>query len=123
MLKLPGCSAGLTGFPGALQEGVHGGAVAIGALRGHGGDVVPLQRLQQRHHGLGLGSVRSNHPGEEVVAPLVAQLRCRGAVAHLRDLEGAESQGHNLVWFYLFIVFSIDSLTLPRVTNFTSIHA
>lgn len=115
---------GLTGFPGALQEGVHGAAVAIGSLRGHGGDVVPLQRLQQRHHGLGLGSVRSNHPGEEVVAPLVTQLRCCGTIAHLRDLEGAESQGHDLVWFYLFIVFSFDSLALSRETNFTLvIHA
>lgn len=94
-LQLPGCSAGLTGLPGALQEGVHGAAVAMAALRGHGGDVAPLQCLQQRHHGLGLGSVRSNHPREEVVAPLVAQLRCRGAVAHLRDLQGAESQGQS----------------------------
>lgn len=87
------CSAGLTRLPGALQEGLRSSAVAVGALRGHGGDVCPLQCVQQRHYGLGLRSVCSNHPREEVVAALVAQLRCRGAVAHLRDLNGTESQG------------------------------
>lgn len=77
----------LTCFPGQLHEGVHA-LLAVAALRRHRGDVVPAHGLDNVHHGLSLEAVRGNHTGEEVVAPIVAQLRRRGGVADLWDLRG-----------------------------------
>lgn len=77
----------LTCFFGELREGLHS-LLPVAALRGDGGDVAPTQGSDDVHHGLRLEGVGRNHPGEEVVAPVVAQLRSRRRVADLWDLEG-----------------------------------
>lgn len=66
----------LTVFSGLLDERVHA-ALPVVSLRGHGGDVVPAHGFDDVHHGLGLVRVRRDHPGEEVVAGVVAELRGR----------------------------------------------
>lgn len=79
-------SPSLTCFFGKLHEGLDS-FLSVAAFRGHGGDVRPPQGSDDVHHGLGLEGVRRNHPREEVVAPVVAQLRGCRRVADLRDLE------------------------------------
>lgn len=75
----------LTCFFRELCEGLHS-LLAIAALGGDGGDVSPAQGPDDVHHGLGLEGVRRNHPREEIVALVVAQLRgCRG-IADLWNL-------------------------------------
>lgn len=77
-------------FFGELCEGLHS-LLAIAALRGDGGDVSPAQGPDDVHYGLGLERVRRNHPREEIVALVVAQLRgCRG-VADLWNLKEKET--------------------------------
>lgn len=76
----------ITCFFRELCEGLHS-LLTIAALRGDGGDVSPAQGPNDVHHGLGLERVRRNHPREEIVALVVAQLRgCRG-IADLWNLE------------------------------------
>ncbi|TNN42589.1 hypothetical protein EYF80_047211 [Liparis tanakae] len=72
------------------NEQVHPHDQGTAALRGDGGDVGPAQGPDDVHHGLGLERVRGNHPREEVVAPVVAQLRGRRRVADLWDLKKEE---------------------------------
>ena len=79
----------LTCFFGELCEGLYS-LFSVAALGGNGGDVRPSQGPDDVHHGLGLERVRRNHPREEVVAPVVTQLRGCGRVADLRDLEREE---------------------------------
>lgn len=67
--------------------------LAIVALRGQRGHVVPSQCPHYVHHGLGLVGVRRHHAGEEVIACGVAELRGRGSVADLGDLEGGKTPG------------------------------
>lgn len=64
----------ITCFFGELREGLHA-LLPVAALRGDGGDVGPAQGPDDVHHGLGLEGVRRNHPREEVVPPVIAQLR------------------------------------------------
>ncbi len=59
---------------------------SVVSLRSYSGDIVPAHGFDDVHHGLGLVGVWGHHPGEEVVAGVIAQLRSRGGVAHLRDL-------------------------------------
>lgn len=80
----------LTCFFGELCEGLHS-LLAVAALRGDGGDVGPAQGPDDVHHGLGLEGVGGNHPREEVVALVVAQLRGCGGVADLWNLEEKET--------------------------------
>lgn len=75
-----------TGFSGDLDEGLHA-ALAVVPLRGQRGHVVPAHCRDDVNHGLGLVGVRRHHAGEKVVAAVVAQLRSRGGVADLGDLE------------------------------------
>ena len=65
-----------TGLSGDLHEGVDAAlpVVALGRQRGH---VVPAQSFDDVQHGLSLVRVRRNHPREEVVAVVVAELRSR----------------------------------------------
>lgn len=80
----------LTCFFGELREGLHS-LLAVAALRGDGGDVGPAQGPDDVHHGLGLERVGGNHPREEVVALVVAQLGGCGGVADLWNLEEKET--------------------------------
>lgn len=82
----------LTCLSGELHEGVYP-FFPVAALRGHCGHVVPAQGLDDVHHGLGLEAVRRDHPREEVVAPVIAQLRGSGRVADLRNLQGGTEGG------------------------------
>lgn len=76
----------LTCFFRELREGLHS-LLTVAALGGNGRDVGPAQGPDDVHHGLGLEGVGRNHPREEIVALVVAQLRgCRG-IADLRNLE------------------------------------
>lgn len=75
----------LTVFSRLLDEGVHA-AFPIVSLWSHSGDVVPAHGFDDVHHGLGLVCVRRYHPGEEVVAGVVAELRGRWGITHLRNL-------------------------------------
>ena len=75
-----------------MDEGVDA-ALSVVALRHHSGHVVPAHGLHDVHHGLGLVGVRGHHPGEEVVARVVAELGGRGGVAHLGDLEEEKEEG------------------------------
>lgn len=81
----------LTVFSGLLDEGVHA-ALPVVSLGGHSGDVVPAHGFDNVHHGLGLVCVWGHHPGEEVVAGVVAELRGRGGVAHLRNLRDGRKE-------------------------------
>lgn len=68
-----------------LCEGLYS-LLTIATLGGDGRDVSPAQGPDDVHHGLGLEGVRRNHPREEIVALVVAQLRgCRG-IADLWNL-------------------------------------
>lgn len=87
----------LTGFLGELREGLHP-LLPVAALRGHGGHVAPAQGPDDVHHGLGLEGVGRNHPREEVVAPVVAQLRGRRRVADLWDLEDKDRGQGSVRW-------------------------
>lgn len=82
---LGGSEKRLTVLSGLLNERVNA-AFAVVPLGGHRGDVVPAHGFDDVHHGLGLVGVRGHHPGEEVVAGVIAQFRSCGGVAHLRDL-------------------------------------
>lgn len=76
----------LTCFFRELREGLHS-LLTVAALGGDGRDVGPAQGPNDVHHGLGLEGVGRNHPREEIVALVVAQLRgCRG-IADLWNLE------------------------------------
>lgn len=66
----------LTGFFGELREGLHP-LLPVAALRGNGGDVGPAEGPDDVHHGLSLEGVWWYHPREEVIAPVVTQLRGR----------------------------------------------
>lgn len=77
----------LTCFFGELCESLDS-FLSIAALWGDGGDVRPAQGLDYVHHGLGLERVWRNHPWEEVIAPVVTQLRGCWRITDLRDLEG-----------------------------------
>lgn len=77
----------LTVLSGLLHEGLHA-ALAVAALRGQRGHVVPLEGAHDVHHGLGLVRVRGDHTGEEVVAAVVTQVGGCGGVADLGDLGG-----------------------------------
>lgn len=79
----------LTCFFGELCEGLYP-FLSVAALWGDGGDVRPAQGLDNVHHGLGLEWVWRNHPWEEVIAPVVTQLRGCWRIADLWDLEGEE---------------------------------
>lgn len=97
----------LTGFFRELCEGLHS-LLTIAALGGDGGDVSPAQGPDDVHHGLGLEGVRRNHPREEIVALVVAQLRgCRG-IADLWNLGEKTSWG---------LPESRDALTLELVSS------
>lgn len=78
---------------GLLLEGVDAGFSVV-PLRGHGGNVGPVEEAQDLSHGLGLVEVGRHRAGEEVVAGLVAELRAGGGVADLRDLEEPQEVGH-----------------------------
>lgn len=69
-------------------------AFSIVSLRSYSGDIVPAHGFDNVHHGLGLVGVRGHHPGEEVVAGVITQLRSGGGVAHLRDLTERETWLH-----------------------------
>lgn len=90
----PAGGTGLTVLSGLLDEGLHA-TLAVAALRGQRGHVVPLEGADDVHHGLGLVRVRGHHAGEEVVAAVVTQVRGCGSVADLGDLEvrGATNGG------------------------------
>ena len=60
-----------TCLSGYLDKGVNA-AFSVVALGGQGGDVVPAHGLDDVHHGLGLVGVWGDHPGEELVAAVVA---------------------------------------------------
>lgn len=83
----------LTCFSGELHEGVHP-LLSVAALRGNSGDVVPAHGLDDVDHRLSLETVRRDHAREEVVPPVVTQLRGCGCIADLRDLQrDRETQG------------------------------
>lgn len=79
-----------TCFFGELCEGLHS-LLSIAALWGDGGDVSPAQGSDNVHHGLGLEWIWRNHPWEEVIAPVVTQLRGCWGIADLRDLKEKET--------------------------------
>jgi len=79
----------LTVLSGLLNKRINA-TLAVVSLRGHRGDVVPAHGFDNVHHGLDLVGVRGHHPGEEVVAGVIAQFRSCGGVAHLRDLRARE---------------------------------
>lgn len=90
-----------TCFFGELCEGLHS-LLAIAALRGDGGDVSPAQGPDDVHHGLGLERVRRNHPREEIIALVVAQLWGCRSIADLGDLKEKETRwGLEQSWRYL----------------------
>lgn len=82
----------LTCLSGELHEGIYP-FFPVAALRGHCGHIVPAQGLDDVHHGLCLEAVWRNHPREEVVALVIAQLRGSGRVADLRNLQGDRERG------------------------------
>lgn len=94
-----------TCFSGALSEGLHS-LLSIAALWGDGGDVRPAQGSNNVHHGLGLEWVWRNHPWEEVIAPVITQLRGCWRIADLWDLEeskrgrGGERERLLMCWCY-----------------------
>lgn len=49
--------------------------------------VVPAKGLYDVYHGLGLEGIRWDHTGEEVIAPVIAELWCCGCITNLRDLK------------------------------------
>lgn len=111
---MTGC---LTCFPGQLHECVHA-FLAVAALRRHRGDVVPAHGLDDVHHGLSLEAVRGNHAGEEVIAPVVAQLGRCGGVADLRDLRGgAETDGAGLEEGGAFVHTDVKKKTTDKKTK------
>lgn len=75
-----------TCFSRYLQEGIDT-TLAIVALRGQRGDVVPAHGLDNVHHGLCLVGVGRHHTGEELVAAFVTQLGGSGGVADLWNLK------------------------------------
>lgn len=104
----------LTCFFRELCEGLHS-LLAVAALGGDGGDVGPAQGPDDVHHGLGLEGVRRNHPREEIVALVVAQLRGCGGIADLWNLgEKKTSWG---------LPASRDALTLELVPSVRGIRS
>lgn len=93
----------LTYFSGDLHERFNATftVVSFGGQRGH---VVPAHRRDYIQHGLRLVRIRRNDAGEEVVAGVVAQLRSRGCIADLRDLQRKRKRG--------FTVFEITETKL-----------
>ena len=91
MPQTPPCPK-LTSLSGDLHKGVNP-TLAIVALGGQRGHVVPSQCPHNVHHGLGLVGVRWHDTGEEVIACGVAELRGRGSVAYLGDLEWGRTPG------------------------------
>lgn len=81
----------LTVFSRLLDERVHA-ALPVVSLWSHSGDVVPAHGFDDVHHGLGLVCVRRYHPGEEVVAGVVAELRRRWGITHLRNLPDRKNE-------------------------------
>lgn len=75
----------LTVLSRLLNKGIHT-TFSIVSLRRYSGDVVPAHGFDNVHHGLGLVGVWGHHPGEEVIAGVITQLRSRGGVTHLRNL-------------------------------------
>ncbi|TNN54947.1 IgA FC receptor [Liparis tanakae] len=62
-----------TVLSGLLNKGINA-SLSVVSLRGHRGDVVPAHGFDHLHQGLG----RGHHPGEEVVAGVIAQFRSCG---------------------------------------------
>ena len=61
--------------------------LAVVALDGDRGDVLPAEPVYDLDHGLRLEVVRRHHPAEVLEAALVRQLGARRGVAYLRDLQ------------------------------------
>ena len=80
----------LTSFSRDLHKSLNP-TLSVVALRGQRGHVVPSQCPHYVHHGLGLVGVGGHHAGEEVIACGVAELRGRGRVADLGDLEWGDT--------------------------------
>lgn len=87
--ELKSQASNTTCFSGYLEESVDA-ALAVVALRGQRGDVVPAHGFDDVHHGLGLVGVRRDHTGEELITALVTQLRGCGGVTDLGDLRSKD---------------------------------